>query len=81
MAAFGSIAMVIGFTVFILTIGKWIVDKIFLIADKFLSVGGLITIAVCLMFIKRCGYRISWCTRNIRCFFNGCCHRRFKIFS
>ncbi|HYK44507.1 MAG TPA: cation:proton antiporter [Parafilimonas sp.] len=50
--SFGSVALVIGFTVFILTIGRWIVDKIFLIADKFLSVGGLITIAVCLCLLS-----------------------------
>jgi Kef-type K+ transport system membrane component KefB len=50
--AFGSIAMVIGFTIFILTIGRWIVDKLFLIADKFLSIGGLITIAVCLCLLS-----------------------------
>jgi len=50
--AFSSIAMVIGFTIFILTVGKWMVDKIFLIADKFLSVGGLITIAVSLCLLS-----------------------------
>lgn len=50
--SFGSIAMVIGFTVFLLTIGKWIVDKILLIADKFLSIGGLITIAVSLCLLS-----------------------------
>jgi Kef-type K+ transport system membrane component KefB len=50
--AFSSIAMVIGFTIFILTIGRWMVDKIFLIADKFLSIGGLITIAVSLCLLS-----------------------------
>ena len=50
--SFGSVALVLGFTVFILTIGRWIVDKIFLIADKFLSVGGLITIAVSLCLLS-----------------------------
>jgi len=50
--SFASVAMVIGFTVFILTIGKWIVDKILRIADKFLSVGGLITVAVSLCLIS-----------------------------
>jgi len=50
--SFASVAMVIGFTVFILTIGKWIVDKILMIADKFLSVGGLITVAVSLCLIS-----------------------------
>jgi Kef-type K+ transport system membrane component KefB len=50
--SFGSVALVLGFTAFILTIGRWIVDKIFLIADKFLSVGGLITIAVSLCLLS-----------------------------
>ena len=50
--SFGSVALVLGFTVFILTIGRWIVDKIFLITDKFLSVGGLITIAVSLCLLS-----------------------------
>lgn len=50
--SFGSIAMVLGFTAFILTIGRWLVDKILLIADKFLSIGGLITIAVCLCMLS-----------------------------
>lgn len=50
--SFGSVAMVIGFTVFILTIGRWLVDKILLIADKFLSIGGLITVAVSLCLLS-----------------------------
>ncbi len=50
--AFTSIMMVLGFTAFILTIGRWMVDKIFLIANKFLSIGGLITIAVCLCLLS-----------------------------
>jgi Kef-type K+ transport system membrane component KefB len=51
-SSFGSITMVLGFTLFILTIGRWMVDKILLIADKFLSIGGLITIAVCLCMLS-----------------------------
>lgn len=50
--SFGSVAMVIGFTIFILTIGRWLVDKILLIADKFLSIGGLITVAVSLCLLS-----------------------------
>jgi Kef-type K+ transport system membrane component KefB len=50
--SFASVAMVLGFTVFILTIGRWMVDKILLIADKFLSIGGLITIAVSLCLLS-----------------------------
>lgn len=50
--SFASVSMVLGFTVFILTIGRWIVDKILLIADKFLSAGGLITVAVSLCLLS-----------------------------
>jgi len=47
-----SVTMVLVYTIFILTIGRWIVDKILLIADKFLSVGGLITVSVCLCLLS-----------------------------
>lgn len=50
--SFGSVGMVLGFTVFILTIGRWIVDKILLVADKFLSIGGLITVSVSLCLLS-----------------------------
>ena len=51
-SSFGSVAMVIVFTIFMVTLGKWIVDKILLIADKFLSIGGLITVAVSLCLLS-----------------------------
>ncbi|MEP6682844.1 MAG: cation:proton antiporter [Parafilimonas sp.] len=51
-SAVWSVSMVLIYTVFILTIGRWLVDKILLIADKFLSAGGLITIAVCLCLLS-----------------------------
>ena len=51
-SAVWSVSMVLIYTVFILTIGKWIVDKILLIADKFLSAGGLITVSVCLCLLS-----------------------------
>jgi len=50
--SFTSVSMVLGFTVFILTIGRWIVDKILLVADKFLSIGGLITVSVSLCLLS-----------------------------
>lgn len=50
--ALWSVSMVLIYTVFILTIGRWLVDKILLIADKFLSIGGLITISVCLCLLS-----------------------------
>jgi Kef-type K+ transport system membrane component KefB len=51
-SAVWSVSMVLIYTVFILTIGRWLVDKILLIADKFLSAGGLITVAVCLCLLS-----------------------------
>jgi Kef-type K+ transport system membrane component KefB len=51
-SALWSVTMVLIYTVFILTIGRWIVDKVLLIADKFLSGGGLITVAVCLCLLS-----------------------------
>lgn len=50
--SFASVAMVLGFTVFILTIGRWIVDKILMIADKFLSTGGVMTLSVSLCLLS-----------------------------
>ncbi|MEP6464790.1 MAG: cation:proton antiporter [Parafilimonas sp.] len=51
-SAVWSVSMVLIYTVFILTIGRWLVDKFLLIADKFLSAGGLITVAVCLCLLS-----------------------------
>ena len=51
-SAVWSVSMVLIYTVFIITIGKWLVDKILLIADKFLSAGGLITVAVSLCLLS-----------------------------
>ncbi len=51
-SAIWPVTMVFIYTVFILTIGRWIVDKILLIANKFLSVGGLITVAVALCLLS-----------------------------
>ena len=46
--SFGSIFLVLGFAIFILTIGRWVLDKIFLVADRFLNPGAIITLAVSL---------------------------------
>jgi K+:H+ antiporter len=51
-SALWSVSMVLIYTVFIITIGRWLVDKILLIADKFLSAGGLITVAVSLCLLS-----------------------------
>jgi len=47
-----SVAMVLVYTIFILTVGRWIVNKILFVADKFLSIGGLITVSVCLCLLS-----------------------------
>ncbi len=49
---FWSVSMVLIYTIFIITIGRWIVNKILFIADKFLSTGGVITVAVCLCLLS-----------------------------
>ncbi len=51
-SAIWSVSMVLMYTAFILTAGRWIVNKILLVADKFLSPGGLITVAVCLCLLS-----------------------------
>lgn len=51
-SAVWSVTMVLIYTAFILSVGKWIIDKILLIADKFLSAGGLITVSVCLCLLS-----------------------------
>jgi Kef-type K+ transport system membrane component KefB len=50
--SFGSVGFVLVYTVVILTVGRWVVDKIFLVANKFLSAGVLITLAVCLCLLS-----------------------------
>ena len=49
--SFTSVFMVLGFAVFILTIGRWVLDKVFLIADRFFNPGSIITIAVALCLL------------------------------
>ena len=51
-SALWSVSMVLVYTLFILTIGRWLVDKFLLIAGKFLSGGGLITVSVCLCLLS-----------------------------
>ena len=46
--SFSSVFLVLGFAVFILTIGRWFLDKVFMIADKFFNPGAIITLAVAL---------------------------------
>jgi len=47
-----SVGMVLLFTFLLLTIGRWTVDKILMVANKFLSVGVMITLAVCLCLLS-----------------------------
>lgn len=50
--SFWSITMVLLFAFFVLTIGRWIIDKVLIVATKFLTHGGIITIAVCLCLLS-----------------------------
>ena len=47
-----SVLMILGFVAFMLTIGKWLVDKILGFAVKYLTVpSGVLTAAVCLCIL------------------------------
>ncbi|MEP6464789.1 MAG: cation:proton antiporter [Parafilimonas sp.] len=50
--SFFSVEMVLIYTFVLLTAGRWLVDKIFLVANKFLSVGAMMTLAVCLCLLS-----------------------------
>lgn len=51
-ASFTSILMILAFVAFMLTIGKWLVDKILGFAVKYLAVpSGVLTVAVCLCML------------------------------
>jgi Kef-type K+ transport system membrane component KefB len=51
-ASFFSIAMILVFVAFMVTIGRWIVDKILAFSAKYLAVpSGVLTVAVCLCMI------------------------------
>jgi Kef-type K+ transport system membrane component KefB len=47
-----SIGYVLLYTVVLLTAGRWLVDKILMVANKFLSIGVIITIVVCLCLLS-----------------------------
>ncbi|SFQ25538.1 cation:proton antiporter [Parafilimonas terrae] len=50
--SFTSVSMVLLYTGVLLTIGRWLVDKILMIASKFFSIGVMITLAVCLCLLS-----------------------------
>jgi Kef-type K+ transport system membrane component KefB len=50
--SFSSVALVLLFTLILLTIGRWIVDKVLLVANKFVTPGVMITLAVCLCLLS-----------------------------
>ena len=50
--SFTSVSMVLLYTGVLLTIGRWVVDKILMIASKFFSIGVMITLAVCLCLLS-----------------------------
>ncbi|MEP6513012.1 MAG: cation:proton antiporter [Parafilimonas sp.] len=49
--SFWSVAMVLLFVIFMVTIGRLLVNQILKIADKFLTLGGVLTVAVCLCML------------------------------
>jgi len=51
-ASLTSIMVVVAFAIFMVTIGKWIVDKLLQLTVKYLTPpGGNITVGICLCFI------------------------------
>jgi Kef-type K+ transport system membrane component KefB len=52
MSPFESVSFVLLFVVLIMTAGKWLVNKILMVTDKYLMLpGGTITIGICLCFL------------------------------
>ena len=51
-SSFGSVSMVLLYTLILLTAGKWMVDKILMVANRFFSIGVMITLAVCLCLLS-----------------------------
>lgn len=47
-----SIIMVLCFAIFMVTIGRWLVNKILSVAQKYLKIGRVITLAICLCFLS-----------------------------
>lgn len=51
-ASFSSIILILAFVVFMMTIGRWLVDKILALAAKYLAPpNGVVTVAVCLCML------------------------------
>ncbi len=50
--SFSSVSMVLLYTVVLLTVGKWIVDKILMVGNKFFSIGVMMTLSVCLCLLS-----------------------------
>lgn len=46
-----SVAMVLAFALFMVTVGRWAANKLFYFAQKNLKIGRVITLAICLCFI------------------------------
>lgn len=44
--SWSSVIGVFAFVIIMLTVGRWLIDKILLVADKFLTLGGMLTVAV-----------------------------------
>ncbi len=53
MSGFASVGFVLVFVVLILTIGRWIVNRLFYLTDKYLTPpGGIITVGICLCLLS-----------------------------
>lgn len=51
-SSFWSVSMVLVFVVFMVTVGRWLVNKILKVTERFLSLGGVLTVAVCLCLLS-----------------------------
>jgi len=51
-SSFTSVSMVLLYTFVLLTVGKWIVDKILMVGNKFFSIGVMMTLSVCLCLLS-----------------------------
>ncbi|HVX28338.1 MAG TPA: cation:proton antiporter [Parafilimonas sp.] len=50
--SFESVGLILLYTFILLTVGRWLVDKILMVANKFFSIGVMITLAVCLCLLS-----------------------------
>jgi len=51
-SSFLSVGVVLAFAIFMVTVGRWIVNKLLFVASKNLKIGRVITLAICLCLIS-----------------------------